>query len=149
MFAHNIPETQAEMKRSNSFLPQSFCLLHTCTFAICRAPFSLLPHNSGTAVLFRAEFYNSMYLKKQNQPKLQIKNPFLMQRCQVWEAAEGRWVSLPHSISGLLAVGDKHCLLNPSLHPKNNPHHIYPYLCARIQQKPDEAGCKQAANLTF
>lgn len=54
-FAHNIPETQAEMKRSSHFLPQSFCLSHTCTFAICRAPFSLLPPDSGTAVLFRAE----------------------------------------------------------------------------------------------
>lgn len=41
-------------------------------------------------------------------------------------SAEGRWGPLPHSSSELLSIGDKHCLLIPSLHPKNNPHHILP-----------------------
>lgn len=49
--------------RCNCFLPQSLCLLHTCTLPICRAPLSLLPHDSGASVLLGLD-YKTKVLKK-------------------------------------------------------------------------------------
>lgn len=99
-----------------------------------------------------ADLRNKLYEKK---PQTNDQNnPSVVQGCWLSKAPAGSWGLLPHGSLGHLPAENKPVLALPvKSHPSISDIDLTMYtpasLWARIQQKPDEAGKKQAVNLAF